>query len=91
MKRPWEIAGQTERIPISEDRPFHRPSLDQRARSANAVATAPTDLFVLRRSDFDEICRERPLLNGTVLGRLATVLAVRLRRANVELRSLHDA
>ncbi len=65
--------------------------LDHRARSANAVATAQTDLFVLRRSDFDEICRERPLLHGAVLGRLATVLAVRLRRANVELRSLHDA
>jgi SulP family sulfate permease len=65
--------------------------LDHRARSANAVATAQTDLFVLRRSDFDEICKERPLLNGTVLGRLATVLAVRLRRADLELRGLHDA
>jgi SulP family sulfate permease len=64
--------------------------LDQRARSASAVATAPTDLFVLRRSSFDEICKERPLLNETVLGRLAAALAVRLRRTNVELRSLHD-
>ena len=51
---------------------------------------APTDLFVLRRSSFDEICKERPLLNETVLGRLAAALAVRLRRTNVELRSLHD-
>jgi SulP family sulfate permease len=65
--------------------------LDQRARSANAVATAPTELFVLRRSRFDEICKERPLLNETVLGRMAAALAVRLRRTNVELRSLHDA
>jgi len=65
--------------------------LDQRARSANAVATAQTDLFVLRRSDFDEICKERPLLDETVLGRMAAALAVRLRRTNVELRSLHDA
>ena len=65
--------------------------LDQRARSANAVATAQTELFVLRRSHFDEICKERPLLNETVLGRMAVALAVRLRRTNVELRSLHDA
>jgi SulP family sulfate permease len=65
--------------------------LDNRARSATAIATAPTDLFVLRRNNFDEICRELPLLNGTVLGRIAAALSVRLRRANVELRSLHDA
>lgn len=65
--------------------------LDQQARSANAVATAQTDLFVLRRNDFDEICGEHPLLNGAVLGRMAAALAVRLRRANLELRSLHDA
>jgi SulP family sulfate permease len=65
--------------------------LDQRARSASAVATAQTELFVLRRSHFDDLCQERPLLNETVLGRMAAVLAVRLRRTNVELRSLHDA
>jgi len=65
--------------------------LDSRPRSANAVATAATDLFVLRRSSFEEACRERPLLNEAVLGRMATALAARLRRTNVELRSLHDA
>ena len=65
--------------------------LDDRARSASAVATAQTELFVLRRSNFDEICRERPRLNETVLGRMAAALAVRLRRTNTELQSLHDA
>ena len=65
--------------------------LDQTARMANAVATAQTDLFVLQRSHFDAICRDRPLLNETVLGRMAAALAARLRRTNVELRSLHDA
>jgi len=65
--------------------------LDQRPRSANAVATAQTDLFVLRRSHFDDICKARPLLNEVVLGRMAAALAARLRRTNVELRSLHDA
>jgi SulP family sulfate permease len=65
--------------------------LDQRARTATAVATAQTELFVLERSQFDKICRDRPLLNETVLSRMAAALAVRLRRTNVELRSLHDA
>jgi SulP family sulfate permease len=65
--------------------------LDDRARSASAVATAQTELFVLRRSNFDEICRERPRLNETVLGRMAAALAVHLRRTNAELQSLHDA
>jgi SulP family sulfate permease len=65
--------------------------LDQRPRTASAVATAPTELFVLERNRFDEICREHPHLNETVLGRMAAALAARLRRTNVELRSLHDA
>jgi SulP family sulfate permease len=65
--------------------------LDQRPRTASAVATAPMELFVLERSRFDQICRERPHLNEAVLGRMAAALAARLRRTNVELRSLHDA
>ena len=65
--------------------------LDQQARTASAVATAPTELYVLERRRFDEICRERPLLNETVLGRMASALAARLRRTNAELRTLHDA
>jgi SulP family sulfate permease len=65
--------------------------LDNRPRSVNAVAITQTDLFVLRRSGFDEICRDRPLLNEAVLGGLAATLAARLRRTNTELRSLHDA
>ena len=65
--------------------------LDPCARSASAVATAQTELFVLRRSHFDQICQERPLLNEAVLGRMAAALAARLRRTNLELRSLHDA
>lgn len=65
--------------------------LDDRARSANAVATAHTELFVLRKINFDEVCRERPRLNETILGRMVAALAVRLRRTNTELQSLHDA
>jgi SulP family sulfate permease len=65
--------------------------LDPRPRSANAVATVKTDLFVLERTAFDQICQERPLLAETILGRIAAVLANRLRRTDVELRNLHDA
>jgi SulP family sulfate permease len=65
--------------------------LDRRPRTADAIATEPTDLFVLRRSSFDEICRQLPLLSGALLSRIAIVLAVRLRRTDLELRRLHDA
>ena len=65
--------------------------LDNRARTADAIASAPTDMFILKRSRFDEVCRQFPLLSGLVLGRLATVLAVRLRRTDAELGRLHDA
>ena len=65
--------------------------LDSRARTADAIATVPTELYILRRSSFDEVCRDRPLLSGAVLGRLAITLAVRLRRADSEFRRLHDA
>lgn len=65
--------------------------LDSRKRTADAMASAATELFILRRSSFDEVCAKRPLLSGTVLGRLASALAVRLRRTDAELRRLHDA
>jgi SulP family sulfate permease len=65
--------------------------LDNRARTANAVASVPTDLYILRRSSFDDACRKHPLLSGAILGRLAIALAVRLRRTDAELSRLHDA
>jgi SulP family sulfate permease len=61
------------------------------ARSAEAVATAPTDLFVLDRDRFDAISRAHPVIGVKVFARVASTLAVRLRHANAELRALYEA
>ena len=65
--------------------------LDRGARSANATATTPVDLFVISRARFDEASRTHPLIGVKVFARLARTLALRLRRSDVELRSFYDA
>ena len=65
--------------------------LDRGTRSANAVATTDTDLFVISRNRFNELSRPYPLLGVKLFARLARALAVRLRRADGELRALHEA
>jgi len=65
--------------------------LDRGARSANATATTPVDLFVISRARFDEASRTHPLIGVKVFARLARALALRLRRSDVELRSFYDA
>lgn len=61
------------------------------ARSAQAIAAAPTDLYVLERDRFDAIARAHPLIGVKVFARIARTLAVRLRHANAELRALYEA
>ncbi len=65
--------------------------LDHGTRSADAVATTATDLFVISRRRFDELSRPHPLLGVKMFARLARALAVRLRRTDGELRALHEA
>jgi sulfate permease, SulP family len=65
--------------------------LDRGARSADAIAATDTDLFVISRARFDAVSKPYPLLGVKVFARLARALAVRLRRTDGELRSLHDA
>ena len=65
--------------------------LDRGTRSADAVATTGTDLFVISRTRFDELSRPHPLLGVKMFARLARALAVRLRRTDGELRALHEA
>jgi SulP family sulfate permease len=60
-------------------------------RSAEAVATTATDLFVIDRERFDTVARAHPLIAVKVFARLARTLAQRLRRANAELRALYEA
>lgn len=64
--------------------------LDGGKRTADAVAAAETDLFVLSRKRFDEASRTAPGLSGEVFERVARTLANRLRQADLELRALQD-
>ncbi|MSU24035.1 MAG: cyclic nucleotide-binding domain-containing protein [Opitutus sp.] len=60
-------------------------------RSANAIATALTDLYVISRARFDEISRAHPVVGVKMFARIARTLALRLRRTDAELRALYDA
>lgn len=60
-------------------------------RSAEAVATTPTDLFIIDRKRFDAISLAHPLVGVRVFARLARTLAVRLRHTDTELRAFYDA
>ena len=62
--------------------------LDLGKRSADAIATEPTDLFVLSRAGFDEVASKHPRLAQQLFSRLARVLAIRLRHADAEIRAL---
>ncbi len=65
--------------------------LDRSRRSANALATTPTDLFVISRAKFDELSRAHPLVGLKIYARLARALALRLRHTDAEVRALYEA
>lgn len=60
-------------------------------RTADAVVTAPTDLYLLSRKRFDEFSRRNPEMGVRVYARLAKALALRLRDTDGELRKLQDS
>ena len=64
--------------------------LDRGRRTASAMATAATDLFVISRARFDEVSRAHPVIGVKIFARLARMQALRLRRADAELRALYE-
>lgn len=60
-------------------------------RSADAIATTATDLFVISRARFDEVSRTHPVVGVKMFARLARTLALRLRRTDAELRAHYDS
>ncbi len=64
--------------------------LDQRPRSADAVAAAPVELFILSRAHFDSVAADHPRI-GFIFAHMARVLAIRLRQTDAELATLEDA
>jgi SulP family sulfate permease len=65
--------------------------LDRELRSADAVASGDTELYVLTRERFDEFAGEHKRIALNLLEGLARSLAIRLRYANSELRLLQAA
>ncbi len=65
--------------------------LDRGVRSADAMATTATDLFVISRARFDEISKAYPLVGVKMFARLARALAIRLRHTDSELRALQES
>ena len=64
--------------------------LDREPRSADAVALADTDLYILSRSKFDALAEEHKRLGMRLLEGIARTIALRLRQANTELRALEE-
>lgn len=65
--------------------------LDRGARSADAEAKAPTDLFVLSRKRFDAFASASdPALAAEIFARLALAVAKRLRHTDAELAALEE-
>ncbi len=64
--------------------------LDRGRRSADAVAKAPTDLYVLSRARFDALAQTEVPAALKMYARLALTLAQRLREADAALRELEE-
>jgi SulP family sulfate permease len=64
--------------------------LDRQPRSADAVAERETDIFVLKRSRFDELASVHRHVAMNLVEGLAHALAFRLRRTNTEVRALQE-
>lgn len=65
--------------------------LDAGIRSASAVAETPADVFAITRAQFDALTDKHPRLGQQFFGGMARALALRLRRADGEIRALEDA
>ncbi len=60
-------------------------------RSADAVAAYNCSLWVISRARFDEVSKQHPSVGVRVFARLARTIALRLRRADDELRAVYDS
>lgn len=65
--------------------------IDSAARSANAVASVPTDLYVISRAKFDTVAKAYPQMDKKVFFRLARALAIRLRQTDAALHVLEES
>ena len=90
-------------LPLSEGRKTHLATfgrgqfvgemtfLDHIPHSADVQAITDTDVFVIHRSDFDELAKHDYAMSNHVFASLASSMAARLRHTNHELRLLQEA
>lgn len=64
--------------------------LDKKIRSADVIAKAPTDLYILSRARFNEKALANVTLGIKVFARLASATAEKLRQTDRELRALEE-
>ena len=64
--------------------------LDRGARSSDAIAAEPTDLYVLSREHFNEHSRAHAEIGVRIFARLAVAIARGIRERDVELRALEE-
>ena len=60
-------------------------------RTADAIAEAPTSLYVISRAKFDEVAAKHPRLAQALFASLARSMALRLRQADREISTLEEA
>ncbi len=65
--------------------------IDRSPRSADAVATEETMLFLITRERFDELSHLHPRTGAMFFARLARILAYRLRRTDAALRASEES
>lgn len=90
-------------LPLSEGRKSHLATfgrgqfvgemtfLDHIPHSADVQAITDTEVFVIHRSDFDELAKHDYVMSNHVFASLASSMAARLRHTNHELRLLQEA
>lgn len=63
---------------------------DGGARTADAVAEAPTSVYVMSRKRFDEVAAKHPRLGQALFSGLSRAMALRLRQADREISTLEE-
>ncbi|TKB07038.1 cyclic nucleotide-binding domain-containing protein [Desulforhopalus sp. IMCC35007] len=56
--------------------------IDHEARSASAIATAPSTLFILSRKSFDTLVEQSPRCGVKLIRKIATILCATIRRTS---------
>ncbi len=65
--------------------------IDNDLRSASVMAETDCELLVLRRDEFETLCKKDPLLGYKIIQTIARIISNRLRKANKDIITLFEA